>query len=54
MTEHDYLRINDVQVGASALVSILNLITDPDPRRWYNFRRQGDQIIVQVKIEESA
>lgn len=46
------LRINDAVVTPESLVSILNLITNPDPRRWYNFVRIDDQVIVHVRTEE--
>lgn len=43
--------INGVRISGFALASLLNEVTDPRPDRWYNYRKDGDQIIVTIREE---
>jgi hypothetical protein len=47
----DTIAVNGIVVSATALPMLVNAVTNPDPRRWYRFERQGDSIIVHTKWE---
>jgi hypothetical protein len=46
------ITINGAKLCASGLTDILNMVTQPNPRRWYRFERQGENLIVQTKQDE--
>jgi hypothetical protein len=43
------LNLNGVRISGEAFAAFIDTITNPDPKRWYRFERQGDQIIVEVR-----
>jgi hypothetical protein len=50
----DTVTINGAKIIGPALIDILNMVTQPNPRRWYRFERQGENIIVQTKQDEDS
>lgn len=49
----DTVKINGATLCASGLIDILNMVTNPLPGRWYRFERQGEEIVVHTKQDES-
>ena len=41
--------INGTILTGEALVSIFEMVTNPNPKRWYAFERQGENVIVTVR-----
>jgi hypothetical protein len=50
--ERDTLIIDGGRVAFEIIPEILYELAHPDPRRWYNFERVNDQIIVHIEIRE--
>lgn len=50
----DTVTINGAKIIGPALIDILNMVTQPNPRRWYRFERQDDLVLVHTKQDEES
>jgi hypothetical protein len=50
--EGDELIIDGMRVTASAIPQALYELAHPDPRKWYNFERTGNTLLIHVEIRE--
>lgn len=47
----DEIQINGITFTGPALIAAIQEVTNPDPRYWYNFKRDGSKIFVTRKMD---
>lgn len=46
------VEVNGIKISGTVIPAIIAALTRPDPRKWFNFRRQGNEIIVTTKLDD--
>lgn len=50
----DTLIIDGIRVSFDVIPQFLHEMANPDPRKWYNFRREGDELLIHVEYRHET
>ncbi len=46
-----HVEVNGVKISGALIPQIIAILTNPDPKRWYRFERNGDMVTAETKLQ---